>query len=208
MQLKSQNKGQRANLPLLEDSMPHSEEYYKILSDMQEWPDWKIQAYNDCIATSAHANKLKIKVTSEEAIESWSEMSKKIAEANASIKALSEAFKNIENKKENHQMKFIIGNRGSGVTTDILLEASKFNRPIIVPMEPDKAYIKDKCVDLGIPCPDVYTFKQVKDGILRGQKACIVHISDVNAYLEWSLREYGFEGRIGTVSASLEAQFE
>lgn len=72
--------------------MPHSEEYYKILSDMQEWPDWKIQAYNDCIATSAHANKLKIKVTSEEAIESWSEMSKKIAEATASIKALGEAF--------------------------------------------------------------------------------------------------------------------
>lgn len=208
MQLKSQNKGQRASLPLLEDSMPHSEEYYKILSDMQEWPDWKIQAYNDCIATSAHANKPKIKVTSEEAIESWSEMSKKIAEATASIKALGEAFENIENKKENRQMKFIIGNRGSGVTTDILLEASKFNRPIIVPMEPDKVYIKDKCVDLGIPCPNVYTFKQVKDGILSGQKACIVHISDVNAYLEWSLKQYGFEGRIGTVSASLEAQFE
>ena len=30
-------------------------------------------------------------------------------------------------------MKFIIGSRGSGVTTDILLEASKFDRPIIVP---------------------------------------------------------------------------
>lgn len=30
-------------------------------------------------------------------------------------------------------MKFIIGGRGSGVTTDILLEASKFDRPIIVP---------------------------------------------------------------------------
>lgn len=188
--------------------MPHSEEYYKILSEIQKWPDWKIQAYNDCIATSAHANKLEIKVTSEEAIESWNEMSKKIAEANASIKALSEAFENIENKKENYQMKFIIGNRGSGVTTDILLEASKFNRPIIVPMGPDKAYIKDKCVDLGIPCPDVYTFKQVKDGILSVQKTCIVYISDVNAYLKWSLKEYGFEGRIGTVSASLEAQFE
>lgn len=92
MQLKSQNKRQRASLPLLEDSMPHSEEYYKILSEIQEWPYWKIQAYNDYIATSAHANKLEIEVTYEEAIESWSQMSSKIAEANASIKALGEAF--------------------------------------------------------------------------------------------------------------------
>lgn len=206
MQLKSQNRGQRANLALLEDSMLHSEEYYKILSETQEWPDWKINTYNDCVATSAHGKKLEIQVTSEEAIKSWNEKIKEIGKAIKALEEFEDALKNIG--KGNHQMKFIIGNRGSGVTTDILLEASKFNRPIIVPMEPDKAYIKDKCVDLGIPCPDVYTFKQVKDGILRGQKACIIHISDVNAYLEWSLKEYGFEGRIGSVSASLEARFE
>ena len=188
--------------------MPHSEEYYKILSDMQEWPDWKIQAYNDCIATSAHANKLKIKVTSEEAIESWSEMSKKIAEATASIKALGEAFKNIENKKENHQMKFIIGNRGSGVTTDILLEASKFDRPIIVPNEIYKQHIKDECVRLNISCPDIYTFAQIKAGIFKGQRPKIIHISDVNTFLKFVLKDYGFNGKIGTVSASLEANYD
>lgn len=38
-------------------------------------------------------------------------------------------------------MKFIIGSRGSGVTTDILLEASKFDRPIIVPTEANKRHI-------------------------------------------------------------------
>lgn len=105
-------------------------------------------------------------------------------------------------------MKFIIGSRGSGVTTDILLEASKFDRPVIVPMEANKKHIKDECVQLGIPCPDVYTFRQVKDGILRGQRNCIIHISDVNAYLEWSLREYGLDGRVETVSASLEANYD
>ena len=188
--------------------MPHSEEYYKILSDMQEWPDWKIQAYNDCIATSAHANKLKIKVTSEEAIESWSEMSKKIAEATASIKALGEAFENIENKKENRQMKFIIGNRGSGVTTDILLEASKFDRPIIVPTEAMKHHIKDECVRLGIRCPDLYNFGQVKSGALKGQNIDTIYISDVNLVLNLILKDYGFNGKIGTVSASLEANYD
>lgn len=104
-------------------------------------------------------------------------------------------------------MKFIIGSRGSGVTTDILLEASQFDRPIIVPTEANKRHIKDECLRLGIICPDVYTFGQVKNGILRGQRTGIVHISGVNAYLEWSLREYGLNGRIGTASASLE-QFE
>lgn len=101
-------------------------------------------------------------------------------------------------------MKFIIGNRGSGVTTDILLEASQFNRPIIAPTEASKRHIKDECVRLGIVCPDVYTFFQVKNGILQGQRNEIVHISDVNAWLEWSLKEYGLDGKIGTVSASLE----
>lgn len=104
-------------------------------------------------------------------------------------------------------MKFIIGSRGSGVTTDILLEASQFDRPIIVPTEANKRHIKDECLRLGIICPDVYTFDQVKMGVFRGQRTGIVHISDVNAYLEWSLREYGLYGRVGTVSASLE-QFE
>lgn len=101
-------------------------------------------------------------------------------------------------------MKFIIGSRGSGVTTDILLEASKFDRPIIVPTEAMKRHIKDECVRLGIRCPDLYNFGQIKMGVFRGQNDKIVHISDVDILLECMLKEYGFTGKIGTVSASLE----
>lgn len=101
-------------------------------------------------------------------------------------------------------MKFIIGGRGSGVTTDILLEASKFDRPIIVPNEPYKRHIVDECVRLNIPCPDIYTFSQIKAGIFRGQKPEIIHISDANTFLNFVLKDYGFNGKIGTVSASLE----
>lgn len=101
-------------------------------------------------------------------------------------------------------MKFIIGSRGSGVTTDILLEASKLDRPIIVPTEANKRNIKDECLRLGIICPDVYTFGQVKMGAFKGQRLEIVHISDANAWLEWTLKEYGFMGKIGTVNTSLE----
>ena len=101
-------------------------------------------------------------------------------------------------------MKFIIGERGSGVTTDILLEASKFDRPIIVPMEFNKHHIKNECARLGIVCPDIYTFDQVKTGILRGKNPEVIHISDVDAWINWTLKEYGFNGKIGTVSASLD----
>lgn len=101
-------------------------------------------------------------------------------------------------------MKFIIGGRGSGVTTDLLLEASQFNRPIIVPTEAMKHYIKDECVRLSIRCPDLYNFGQVKLGVLRGKNIDIVYISDVNLILNLILKDYGFNGKIGTVSTSLE----
>lgn len=101
-------------------------------------------------------------------------------------------------------MKFIIGSRGSGVTTDLLLEASQFNRPIIVPTEVMKHYIKDECVRLGIKCPNLYNFGQVKLGALKDQNIDIVYISDVNLVLNLILKDYGFNGKIGTVSASLE----
>lgn len=101
-------------------------------------------------------------------------------------------------------MKFIIGSRGSGVTTDLILEASKFDRPIIVSTEANKCHIKDEYVRLGIPCPDIYTFGQIKAGVFREQNLKIVHISDVNAFLNFVLKDYGFNGKIGTVSTSLE----
>ena len=37
-------------------------------------------------------------------------------------------------------MKIIIGSRKSGVTTDLILEASKFNIPIIVPYYVENLY--------------------------------------------------------------------
>lgn len=100
-------------------------------------------------------------------------------------------------------MKFIIGGRGSGVTTDLLLEASKFDRPIIVPTEAMKCHIKDECVRLGIRCPDLYNFGQVKLGVLKDRNIDVVYISDVNLVLNLILKDYGFNGKVGTVSASL-----
>lgn len=60
-------------------------------------------------------------------------------------------------------MKFIIGPRASGVSTDLILEASKFDEPIIVPNEASARYIKDICLTYEIPCPQTCTFREIKN---------------------------------------------
>lgn len=102
-------------------------------------------------------------------------------------------------------MKFIIGNRQSGVSTDLLLEASKFDRTIIVPTEAMKKYIKHQCVELNITCPDIFTVGQLKNNILKGQNIDNICISDVGMVLEMLLNEMGYYGKINTVSTSLES---
>lgn len=44
----------------------------------------------------------------------------------------------------------------------------------------------------------------MKLGALKGQNIDTVYISDVNLVLNLILKDYGFNGKIGTVSASLE----
>lgn len=39
--------------------MGYSKEYYRILQQAKQWPQWKIDVYNQRVAISAHAKKLK-----------------------------------------------------------------------------------------------------------------------------------------------------
>lgn len=66
-------RGIRTNLLLLEDSNSHTKEYNKILDEIQTWPSWKINIYNEHIATSAHARKIR----KESDINGWYESWKK-----------------------------------------------------------------------------------------------------------------------------------
>ena len=36
----------------------YSSEYLSILNDAANWPAWKVDYYNSCFATSAHAKKI------------------------------------------------------------------------------------------------------------------------------------------------------
>lgn len=106
-------------------------------------------------------------------------------------------------------MKFIIGPRTSGVTTDLILEVSKFNQPILVPNEASAKHIKTLCDSYDIPCPEIYTFREIKNPMFfKGKRIETIHVSDVDAFIKDVLNDYGYMGSIGTVSVSLDSFFK
>ena len=86
-------------------------------------------------------------------------------------------------------MKFIISPRQSGVTTDLVLEASKFDHVLIVPTLPMKSYVKDLSKILGVFPPETYAVGELVNKKLPLDK--IYDISDIDI-------------EIGTASISLE----
>lgn len=99
-------------------------------------------------------------------------------------------------------MKIIIGSRDSGVTTDLILEASKFNIPIIVPFDVNAEYIKNLCMEKNIKCPPLYTIQNLKDGKLRGTRYEKICISNFEYFLKIILSDFHYFGEIETISTS------
>ena len=99
-------------------------------------------------------------------------------------------------------MKIIIGPRKSGVTTDLILEASKFNIPIIVPYYVNTKYIEDLCTQKNIKCPPLYTIQDLKDGKLIGTRYEKICISDFEYFFRTILSDFHYFGKIETISMS------
>ncbi len=101
-------------------------------------------------------------------------------------------------------MKFLLGTRGSGITTDLILESAKFQKPILTSNRGlCRAYItKAKNLNLIIPEPisldnlDTNTYVYDLDEIL---------IDNLNIILYKLLKDKGLNIKnIGTVGCSLE----
>lgn len=99
-------------------------------------------------------------------------------------------------------MKIIIDSRKSGVTTDLILEASKFNIPIIVPFEVNAKYIENLCKEKNIKCPILYTIQDLKNGKLIGTRYKKICISDFEYFLKIILSNFHYFGEIETISMS------
>lgn len=99
-------------------------------------------------------------------------------------------------------MKIIVGSRDSGVTTDLILKASKFNIPIIVPYYGSTKYIEDLCIEQDIKCPPLYTIQDLKNGKLTGTRYEKICISDFEHFLRIILSDFHYFGEIETISMS------
>lgn len=103
-------------------------------------------------------------------------------------------------------MKFIIGSRGSGVTTDLLLEACRYGDVLIVPTSVSRRYAEDLIDSLGLGCIDILTVDNVINGGLRGYKNAKIFVSDVGFVLKFLLVRLGVDHSctIESMSASLD----
>ena len=102
-------------------------------------------------------------------------------------------------------MKFIIGSRGSGVTTDLLYEACRFGGVLIVPTFTSKECAKDLIDRLGLAHIDIFTVNEIINGGFRGYKNAKIFVSDVEFVLNFLLVHLGVDHScsIESMSASL-----
>ncbi len=102
-------------------------------------------------------------------------------------------------------MKIIIGNRQSGVTSDLLLNASKFGHVVLVGVLKEKYYAIGLCDKLGIEPPEIFTIHELKHGELRGRKEVVLDIADFDFVLRTLLMEVGeFNGKVNTLATSID----
>ena len=101
-------------------------------------------------------------------------------------------------------MKFILGDRGSGVTTDLVLEAAKFGGVIICPSLAQAEYAKVRAKRMGVDNVEAISIQDViKNNALSRYPNAKIFVSDLKYVLWTLLKEYGATGDIETVSESL-----
>lgn len=100
-------------------------------------------------------------------------------------------------------MRFILGNRGSGVTTNLLFDAVKTGGVIICPTFTQAEYIKNKAALIGADNVYVVSIQDViNKNVLSLYPDAKIFVSDVDHVLHQLLEKYGATGDVKAVSAS------
>lgn len=101
-------------------------------------------------------------------------------------------------------MMFLIGGRQSGITTSILLKASKNKEIIIVASKANVIMLQRQCEQMGIDPPQIFSYKEIENGKARGLKSNTINFDNLDYFLQNFLLENGVYGTIGTVGYSVE----
>lgn len=100
--------------------------------------------------------------------------------------------------------KFLVGGRGSGITTALIREASENNYVIITSNHVNRNFIQHQCEILGINCPRVITVGEIIGQKCRGLRCNKVVVDNANIVLNLLLSSYGVNADIATIGASVE----
>lgn len=99
-------------------------------------------------------------------------------------------------------MKIITGGRGTGITTDLVLESSKFDIPIVCDGNSVK-YIKELAKEMNIVIPEPIPFNRLDR--LRDLNYDSIIINDIDCLLKIILYDnYSFKGKVTTVGISMD----
>lgn len=100
--------------------------------------------------------------------------------------------------------KFLVGGRGSGITTALIREASENDYIIITSNHANRNFIQHQCEILGINCPKVVTVGEVVENKCRGLNYNKIVVDNANTVLRLLLSSYGIHADITTIGASVE----
>lgn len=100
--------------------------------------------------------------------------------------------------------KFLVGGRGSGITTALIREASENDYAIVALSDTNRNYIKHQCKKMKIKCPLIITAGEIAFGKCRGLSFDKVVIDNVDNVLLLLLSSYGVYADIATIGASVE----
>lgn len=105
-------------------------------------------------------------------------------------------------------MKVVVGNRGSGVTTNLLLDAAHHDGTIITSTSGQRFNMEANAKKFGIDCPeiiDIYTvLNDIKDGKTEKYDKTRLYIDNAGSVLNRLLSEIGIKGKVIEISFSMD----
>lgn len=105
-------------------------------------------------------------------------------------------------------MKVVVGNRGSGVTTNMLLDAALHGGTIITSTSGQRFNMEYHVEKLGIDCPkiiDLYSvLNDIRDGKAEKYDDAQLYVDNAGLVLNKLLNEIGIKGKVIEISLSMD----
>ena len=105
-------------------------------------------------------------------------------------------------------MKVVVGNRGSGVTTNMLIDAAYHGGTIITSTSGQRLNMEDHAKKFGIDCPeiiDIYgVLNDIRDGKVEKYDNAQLYVDNAGLVLNKLLNEIGIKGKVVEISLSMD----